>query len=692
MRLPSKRRNRTPSDTGTYTPAPRQDDEPASWWTPFLWADDAGVYYGKTDAWLYLMLSADVLSSDGIAALCEHLHHHLLGREIHLITHAWAAPADTLMLLGESRTRLDQYLADTLTLHCPTRRLLLGIRLRADTSSTRTSGLADDIDRMLGEHVPDSTQFEADYTFVCTTLAPFGAQPPDTDTRDYLETWYTHGVYKDVTLDETDTSIDTGGLHTIVAATARPVTTLTTPATGTPAPIVGATVTISVRGTISSSRTGTPAIGDASIVLARRAPITTPWLTELSLVLPAARTSPLPLRQLPALDETLPCSTTRTNPLPEPVDAMGLTAVGFSDPRPAADKNGLLIGMAGIHYTDPIAWNPYRVPGNTLHIVGSRESGKTFLAEHVAHQGLLAGMTVRYLSGDAQSGQSLVGAGVSGWSEPYAGMCDPGTQPDTSYPWWKLIITAVAASTPAVDVNAYEQVLERHINRRSLPSLVDIPAAIYDPKSSSLAQKASRTTHSFAWATIGRDKTRHGPPSGSAAWSIPHLSSAFLAEFGEQAAIIDALAAAAVLTDTPDGSAALIVLDAVATGPLTTAAIAAASAAGKAFSVIMVHTDTGTVAAGRPASADTVVITETTQDRDGANDPYTWAGIDTSPILKFCWPTRAQIDDSDAVTRAATAVLRDHIGKVTPIVIAPVGPTLLPALCRNRHAHYLKRS
>lgn len=685
--LPKRNKNNTTSaDTDMYdrVDLKAQDKEIPSWWTPFHWLDDAGVYIGNDGAWLYRSLPLDTLSSGGISPLLTLLAGELGSRDIHLVTHAWSAPTNTSETITSTGTPLDTYIAEAVRLHSPTRRFTLGVKLVAATKKGATKlGLADDIDRILGESVPDYDSYTNDYTTVETVLTRFNAATLDKEARDQLEAWYAHGVIKDIDINEKDNNIDIGGHALLVAATARPDRSVTTATTGTPAPVVGAVICLSARGTLTTNPDGTPALKNASLILARRSPITTPWLDELDLALPAARRAGLPLRQLPALDETLPCSTQRVNPLTDTINATALSHAGFTDYRPAGDKGGLLLGMAGMHYTDPATWNPLRHPGNTLHLVGGAGTGKTFLAEHLAVQADLAGLVVRYVSADANSGKILVDRGRTGWANAYAGMCDPGPQPGTAANWWRLCLTALAAATPKVPAAAYEQVFERHANRSTLPGLSEIPQAIYDPKAAAETVRCSRTRNTLAWAAITKDRDATGPQRHTSAWSLPHLLADFVAEFGEQTVIADMLCAAAILTGTDTGAPALVILDGTGVGPITAAAIAGARASGTAVAIVITHT----TLPSEPAGANDNVVMFATDDTD-TTAAHEWAGVTSNAMLDYCTPKRAVIDVNDTVTSAATAIYRDHHNRVSPLVVAPVHVSVLAGLTRNPNAAY----
>lgn len=668
----------------------KKEEEIPTWWTPWSWLTDQGVYYGSNGAWLYRELPPDVLSTGGLKPLLEGMLATIGEREIHLTSHAWSAPVDE-QTLPTTGTDLDNYLRNALTLHTPTWRLLIGIKLSDKDENgkkilPKNRGISAEIDKWLGEDVPDLDVFQPDADRVERALKGFNASPPSKDARDHLESWYTQGVVKDVDVTEMDTHIDIGGTSMLIAATSRPDYNTRVLTRGTPAPVVGAVLCFSLRTVIveDNKKPGNVLLSVPSIVLARRAPITTPWLEELEIALPKARRAGLPLRQLPALDETLPCSQQRTNPLAEPLTTEALTHAGFTDHRPAGDNVGLLVGMAGMHYTDIAMWNPLRASGQMLHIVGEPKSGKTFLAEHLSVQAHLAGMTVRYLSADAESGKALVDLGVKGWADPHGGMFDPGPLPGVFSQWWKLTLTALAAASPAVPVEAYEQVLERNITRPTLPSLADIPKAMYDPRAGAEAIKLAKKQNSLAWACSGG---RGGVPRGSGSWSMPHLLQNFMTEYGEKNVAADMLIANAILSRDNANEAMLVVVDGAKLGPLSYAALAAARQSGLAVTVIVTYTSTPTVKMGVDDCAILLALNET-----NAPLTYSWAQIDEKdPMLQFCAPQPSLYDLSDTVQAAATGMMRDHTGRVSPLVIAPVAVKMLPSLARNLDAHYPKR-
>ena len=653
-------------------PGRRRRTRPVHWWTPWTWVSAAGIYVGDDGAWCYRNLPVSLLSDGGLTTLLTD-PAAAAGDGLHLLLHAWSAPIEEAAL-RTTGTGLDDYLAETVHLYAPVRRLIIGVKLRpggAGTTSTLAS-VYDTIDAALGEAVPDLACYDDAVAAVDAWLGRYHGAGLDREATDMLESWYTLGHQTNVTADEGDSHIRLSDGHLLTFATANPDPTSDRhPPAPPPPPTSRSAVVTSARATCSDGQ-----LSDLSVVYGRRSLGALPWTDTLRAVMPAANPGGLPLRQLPALDETLPSSASRLNPAPTTSGPALLAAAGFVNPAPVGDPAGLFCGMGGIGYADPIRYNPLT---GGLHLYGGESAGKTFIAEHLAVQAMLAGMTVRYLSGDGDAGRALVDAGAATVTAAAAGMFDPGRLPGDFSAFRRAVLAGIASATPQVDPSVFERASVRGLAEHPgvLPAFAETAELIYSPRDAALLRRAAATPNTLAWAALRKPDT--ALPAGSAAWSVPHILNGFIEDFGTREAAAELLAAAALLTPAPAGSAGLLViLDGLNTGALVDLAAAAASHAGHPLGVI-------TCARTLPGALTGFCLL-------GAGlDPQTIAGIAGTSLLDVNLAGRrsyADIDTAHVINSAATWTVRDRHGRVAPLVAAPVGARFLGSLTRIPGAIY----
>ncbi|MGZ4466421.1 MAG: hypothetical protein ACXVW0_13760, partial [Nocardioides sp.] len=85
-------------------------------------------------------------------------------------------------------------------------------------------------------------------------------------------------------------------------------------------------------------------------------------------MLPGVEVKPLPLAQLPALDETLPTSPNTLNPHLHRVGALELRRLGFCQDSGGGDPAGVLLGMSSTAFAAPRYLAP--LPGRAVAIWG----------------------------------------------------------------------------------------------------------------------------------------------------------------------------------------------------------------------------------------------------------------------------------------------------------------------------------
>jgi hypothetical protein len=104
-------------------------------------------------------------------------------------------------------------------------------------------------------------------------------------------------------------------------------------------------------------------------------------------------TKPLEHRQLEALDEMQPCSTTVSNPFAQTLNPALIAYSGLPGFSNIGDDHGAWIGRVDPDYAS-VLLDPFAAPANNkppvMTIFGDPGSGKTFLAQLIATQGALA--------------------------------------------------------------------------------------------------------------------------------------------------------------------------------------------------------------------------------------------------------------------------------------------------------------
>ncbi|URM98905.1 hypothetical protein LUW76_33780 [Actinomadura madurae] len=119
---------------------------------------------------------------------------------------------------------------------------------------------------------------------------------------------------------------------------------------------------------------------------------------------------PLEHRQLPALEETLPCSSVRVNPFLQDVNVPMISHAGLQSFSSLGDEAGAFGGLidpdGSPFFVDPLAAPRKNLPP-VFGIFGDPGSGKTFFAQSLAVQSALLGLPVIFVN--PKGGDSLYG-------------------------------------------------------------------------------------------------------------------------------------------------------------------------------------------------------------------------------------------------------------------------------------------
>lgn len=417
--------------------------------TPWSWSDDGGLYWGEGGAWLYLQVPTSVLDADrgGLDDLLNRLARAAGGRSVHLAVYTWEDPA--LVPAGVTAS-LHQYLQESLTLLVPAHCVVIGVQLSPAPASERSAasvrGVTSElIDKSLAEWVPDFTAFDDDRSRIVEELRSCGATPVSGRSRLMLEAWWTLGISQDVEAHENNDSISFHGTDgdRLEFVALRSFDDVEPTHLSSLMPGEGGVLVCSVRGLIEEH---TPAgssnpqgrIGQSSILLGRRSARGNGVLQHRAADLPGIECKPLTMAQLPALDETLPCSKNRLEPHLYRVEAGRLRRVGFDEPTPGGDRRGLHAGLVDPDYAYPLWLDLVTLTRRRLTVVGRVASGKTFLARHLATQAHLNGTGVQFVRSAVRD--LLDGSQV--FDTPTPGLLDP----------FRHLPAAVAAPAAAIAV------------------------------------------------------------------------------------------------------------------------------------------------------------------------------------------------------------------------------------------------
>lgn len=285
--------------------------------------------------------------------------------------------------------------------------------------------------RALGDDAPDLGLYEQDRARIEGLLRDVG-KVPDREVMDQLESWYNLGRGPDALIYESESCLYVGDDRIELAAVMR-FDDMVLQAPNSPWLLDAATheagpSVISIRGsleptgvTVNRARRSTrrmldqieqesrskdldrpentesfhklrefeqflasgrePMVTDCSIVMARRVgpEVAETYIDELSNSY-GIRLKPLEMRQLDALEETLPCSSKRTNPFLQDVSISMLAHAGLQGFAALGDSTGVYLGMVDPDYTlaflNPLGAPRANKPPAML-IAGDPGSGKS---------------------------------------------------------------------------------------------------------------------------------------------------------------------------------------------------------------------------------------------------------------------------------------------------------------------------
>jgi hypothetical protein len=442
----------------------------------------------------------------------------------------------------------------------------------------------------------------------------------------------------------------------------------------------GATA-LSVRGTLTllsgDQRTAERgALMRASVIYGRRADSpTVPWTVALR-ALSNTSPRPLPLRQLAAVDETMPCSHMRLAPTHQRVGAAELRALGMADPQSRGAESGLLIGTGGPTMSRAVYLNPLAGTGACT-IVGAQGAGKTFLAEVLATQGYLGGFRVTYLTGDPDAGRGFSAlTGTTTWTPQNVGDLDPFR--------WLAAEPAVAAHGHILDLLDLSLTpdersgLQTGFDRAARSSTTDLLSVLALADSVTAVARVRRELHRRPELAlfVAPAHAGQGALSGGSRVDLSSMAESPGA-LGVAAGTL--LAHLAATADAPH----LVVLDAVdaalRTAPLVSALQQAA--ANPNVAVVVVARQPGALPVDLFKADHSFVLA-------GDDELLRFAGLGVT-AARAAWLAdgRAQLE-AECVTRSAVGVYRAPGGTPSGVLLGPWPVSALGALTRGKASAY----
>lgn len=373
-------------------------------------------------------------------------------RSIHIVSITWEAEARAPEGTPE---RLAQYMEDSFGFPVPHKTLLIGVQLRGsgDVGAGLFKGLKDTVTAALGESLPDLNRYTQDRDLVDALMMRSGCKRPGAAELRQLESWYNLGRGPDAFIVERPDRLEIDGYDTIELAAAigfnstvryaphyqwaqeaeaHPdgVRLVSIRAELEPASAARRRLRQSQR-KIRSQMAEEAATGDieraeysetyqlasvaedhfmssqeplltrCSVVMARRVRDTHETYADFLRSYFDIDVRPLDRRQLPALDETLPCSSKRVNPFVHELSVGMIAYAGLHGFSRLGDKKGVYLGLTHPNYTtallDPLGAPAANQPPS-MGIFGDPGSGKTFVAQSIAYQSTLMGIPVIFIN------------------------------------------------------------------------------------------------------------------------------------------------------------------------------------------------------------------------------------------------------------------------------------------------------
>lgn len=391
------------------------------------------------------------LSQEGLPGLSASTSDY---REVHIVAVTWEAEARPPK---DTAPDLHRFLSESFGFLVPQKALLIGVKLKGSGDSKGAKTVGGEFKRLLtaglSESVPDLERYQADRNRIDALLARSGCRKPSDEEFRQLESWYNLGKGPDAFIVERADHIEIDQVDTIELAAVMNFNRTVARAPNYQWAVEAETHPdgvrmVSIRGELEpaaaarrrsrqsqrriqsqieeEAATGDieraeytdtfqlaaavedhflnsqePLLTRASVIMARRVQETNETYMDHLRNYYDLEVRPLNMRQMPALDETLPCSSKRVNPFLQELSVGMVAYAGLHGFSALGDQKGVYCGLAHPNFTttylDPLGAPAANKPPS-MGIFGDPGSGKTFLAQLIAYQSTLMGLPVIFIN------------------------------------------------------------------------------------------------------------------------------------------------------------------------------------------------------------------------------------------------------------------------------------------------------
>lgn len=380
-------------------------------------------------------------------------------RQVHIVSVMWD---DVPQISDDTTYELREFIRSSVDFLVPRKAVVIGVKLRSSAASNAVKNaggsplqiLKNLTTNALGENIPDLAPFLNDKTAMDEIFRRNGARLPKNEILNQVESWYNFGkgvavemleakdvIYVDNEMDRIEfaavRSFNNPVQHApnfewLLSASTHPSGTSLVSVRGELEPSTVArsrsrraqrkvmgqieeeratgdlekiedTITYNLAQTVENFFVGNsePLLSNCSIIMARRDDNSDETYIDFLRNNFDIDVVPLIHRQMPALDETLPCSSMRINPFLQDISIGMISYAGMQGFSNLGDKSGIFLGLNDPDYTtcwlDPLGAPKANKPP-AMGIFGEPGSGKTYAAQMIATQAKLSGLQVIFVN------------------------------------------------------------------------------------------------------------------------------------------------------------------------------------------------------------------------------------------------------------------------------------------------------